>query len=104
MTDGEFNLSYFDASSVDEVYNDAGKEPTRTAAKTLCAAMRDKGIEIFTIGFDLTENATPGDLEGLCQPDTGSIKHFYQACHAVPNSTMPSRPLPATSSGLALTK
>jgi hypothetical protein len=78
MTDGEFNLSYFDASSVDQVYNDAGKEPTRTAAKTLCGAMRNKGIEIFTIGFDLTEKNAKATLQDCASPDTGSIKHFYQ--------------------------
>ncbi|TRC92757.1 VWA domain-containing protein [Mesorhizobium sp. WSM4303] len=78
MTDGEFNLSYFDASSVDQVYNNAGKEPTRTAAKTLCGAMRNKGIEIFTIGFDLTEQNAKATLQDCASPDTGSIKHFYQ--------------------------
>lgn len=79
MTDGEFNLSYFDASSVDEVYNDAGKEPTRTAAKKLCAAMRGKGIEIFTIGFDLNEANAEATLKDCASADSGSIKHFYKA-------------------------
>ena len=78
MTDGEFNLSYFDANTVNDVYNDAGKEPTRTAAKTLCGAMRNKGIEIFTIGFDLTEKNAKATLQDCASPDTGSIKHFYQ--------------------------
>ncbi|CAN7190098.1 pilus assembly protein TadG-related protein [Mesorhizobium sp. LjNodule214] len=81
MTDGEFNLSYFDASSVGEVYNDAGKEPTRTAAKTLCAAMRDQGIEIFTIGFDLQEKNAKATLQDCASADTGKIKHFYQAAN-----------------------
>ncbi|QND68061.1 hypothetical protein HB777_31710 [Mesorhizobium loti] len=79
MTDGEFNLSYFDATDVEDVYNNAGKEPTRTAAKTLCAAMRDKGIEIFTIGFDLTEPNAQATLQDCASADSGSIKHFYQA-------------------------
>lgn len=81
MTDGEFNLSYFDASTVNQVYNDAGKEPTRTAAKKLCAAMRDKGIEIFTIGFDLNETNAKATLQDCASPDTSSIKHFYQAAN-----------------------
>ncbi|WP_214475481.1 pilus assembly protein [Mesorhizobium sp. dw_380] len=79
MTDGEFNLSYFDATSVDGVYNDAGKETTRTAATKLCAAMRDKGIEIFTIGFKLDEVNAAATLQACASPDTGSVKHFYQA-------------------------
>jgi hypothetical protein len=81
MTDGEFNLSYFDASTVNQVYNDAGKEPPRTAAKKLCSAMRDQGIEIFTIGFDLNEKNAKATLQDCASPDSGSIKHFYQAAN-----------------------
>ncbi|RWM22077.1 MAG: VWA domain-containing protein [Mesorhizobium sp.] len=83
MTDGEFNLSYFDASIVDDVYKDAGKEPPRTAAKKLCAAMRDKGIEIFTIGFDLNETNAKATLQDCASPDTAKIKHFYQAANGI---------------------
>ncbi|TGQ74870.1 MAG: hypothetical protein E5V49_12125 [Mesorhizobium sp.] len=79
MTDGEFNLSYFDATTVNQVYNDAGKEPTRTAATKLCAAMRGKGIEIFTIGFKLDEANAVTTLQSCASADTGSVKHFYQA-------------------------
>ncbi|MCZ8544280.1 pilus assembly protein TadG-related protein [Mesorhizobium qingshengii] len=81
MTDGEFNLSYFDANTVGEVYNDAGKEPTRAAAKKLCAAMRDKGIEIFTIGFNLEEANAEATLQDCASADSVSIKHFYQAAN-----------------------
>ncbi|MBN9258197.1 MAG: hypothetical protein BGO93_07065 [Mesorhizobium sp. 65-26] len=79
MTDGEFNLSYFDANSVGQVYNSAGKVQTRTAATTLCSAMRDQGIEIFTIGFALTEANAKSTLQACASPDTASTKHFYQA-------------------------
>ncbi|QPC90268.1 pilus assembly protein [Mesorhizobium sp. INR15] len=81
MTDGEFNLSYFDATDASDVYNSAGKEPTRTAAKKLCAAMRAKGIEIFTIGFKLDEANAVTTLQDCANPDTGSVKHFYQAAN-----------------------
>ncbi|MBZ9758619.1 pilus assembly protein [Mesorhizobium sp. ESP6-5] len=83
MTDGEFNLSYFDANSVDGVYNDAGKETTRTAATKLCAAMRAKGIEIFTIGFRLDETNAVSTLQNCASPDTGSVMHFYQAADGI---------------------
>ncbi|MGX5825951.1 pilus assembly protein TadG-related protein [Mesorhizobium sp. 43Arga] len=83
MTDGEFNLSYFDATGVSGVYNDAGKETTRTAAIKLCAAMRDQGIEIFTIGFKLDEANAVTTLQTCASPDTGSAKHFYQAADGV---------------------
>ncbi|MDG4898089.1 pilus assembly protein [Mesorhizobium sp. WSM4976] len=81
MTDGEFNLSYFDANGPDQVYNDAGKVQTRTAATTLCAAMRDQGIEIFTIGFALTEKNAKSTLQSCASPDSGNSKHFYQAAN-----------------------
>ncbi|MDX8525202.1 hypothetical protein RFM68_11835 [Mesorhizobium sp. MSK_1335] len=83
MTDGEFNLSYFDADSVDQVYNDAGKVQTRTAATTLCSAMRDQGIEIFTIGFALTEKNAKSTLQSCASPDSGNTKHFYQAANGI---------------------
>ena len=81
MTDGEFNLSYFDASDPGQVYNGAGKVQTRTAATTLCAAMQDSGIEIFTIGFALTEKNAKSTLQSCASPDTSNSKHFYQAAN-----------------------
>ena len=79
MTDGEFNLSYFDVDSPDAVYNDYGKPATRNAATTLCTKMKAQGIEIFTIGFDLTEVNAKGTLQSCASPDTGGLRHFYQA-------------------------
>ncbi|SFO43973.1 Flp pilus assembly protein TadG [Mesorhizobium sp. NFR06] len=81
MTDGEFNLSYFDANDPNQVYDNAGKVQTRTAATTLCAAMRDNGIEIFTIGFALTEKNAKSTLQSWASPDTGNSRHFYQAAN-----------------------
>jgi hypothetical protein len=43
--------------------------------------MRDKGIEIFTIGFDLNETNAKATLQDCASPDTSSIKHFYQAAN-----------------------
>jgi hypothetical protein len=78
MTDGEFNLSYFDANESSEVYNDAGKEPTRTAAKKLCAAMRAQNIEIFSVGFKLENSYAKDVMKDCATPDSGSVKHYYQ--------------------------
>jgi hypothetical protein len=78
MTDGEFNLSYFDANESSEVYNGAGKEPTRTAAKKLCAAMRAQNIEIFSVGFKLENSYAKDVMKDCATPDTGSVKHYYQ--------------------------
>ncbi len=45
--------------------------------------MRDKGIEIFTIGFKLDEANAVTTLQTCASPDTGSAKHFYQAADGV---------------------
>lgn len=85
MTDGLFNLSYFDASTDRGVYKD-GKAPPRDAAIKLCEGMRAKGIEIYTIGFDLYNRDISADsrakaidlLQKCASPDSGG-KHFFDA-------------------------
>ena len=85
MTDGLFNLSYFDASTNKGVYKD-GKAPPRDAAIKLCESMRAKGIEIYTIGFDLYNSGITADsrakaidlLQKCASPDSGG-KHFFDA-------------------------
>lgn len=83
MTDGEFNLSYFDVDSSKAVYNGYGKAATRDAAKTLCTNMKAQGIEIFTIGFDLTEPNAKETLQNCASADTGGLRHFYLASTGV---------------------
>lgn len=77
MTDGEFNLSYFDADRTSEIYNDDGKATTRNEAKILCREMRAQGIEIFTIGFQLQDQNARETMTACASPDTGRIRHFY---------------------------
>lgn len=77
MTDGEFNLSYFDVTDALNAYNPLGKEKTRESATDLCAAMRKAGVEIFTIGFKLTDAKAKETLSSCASPDTGSIKHYF---------------------------
>ena len=88
MTDGLFNLSYFDASQVPNpngVYQD-GKAPPRDAAIKLCDGMKAKGIEIYTIGFDLYNKGIPEasrkqaiDLLKGCASPENTGKHFFDA-------------------------
>lgn len=78
MTDGEFNLSYADASGVSKVYDDRGKAAPRDAAKKLCAEMRGKGIEIFTIGFKLRERNAKETMRDCASPDSGSVRHYFE--------------------------
>lgn len=77
MTDGEFNLSYFDAANTNEVYDGRGKRATRDAARQLCGKMRAQGIEIFTIGFKLENAAARETMSACASPDTGSVRHFF---------------------------
>lgn len=77
MTDGEFNLSYFDADRVGEVYNPYGKRETRNAATKLCEEMRRDGIEIFTVGFKLDEDKAREVMADCASPDTGSVRHYF---------------------------
>lgn len=81
MTDGEFNLSYFDARSTSEIYDRRGKAATRNEAKILCREMRAQGIEIFTIGFQLQDANARETMSACASPDTGRIRHFYDTAN-----------------------
>jgi len=81
MTDGEFNLSYFDITHHSQAYNDRGKPATRQAAKDLCSAMKRQGIEIFTVGFHLSEPNAKKTMADCATPDTSSVKHYYETAN-----------------------
>ena len=65
MTDGEFNKAYV-----------SGLNST-TAAKELCKRMKEDEIEVFTIGFKLTEAAAKSVMSECASSDTGGIQHYY---------------------------
>ncbi|MCO5155253.1 MAG: pilus assembly protein [Aquamicrobium sp.] len=80
MTDGEFNTAFPEVT--DE--KDTNKQTTRSPnnARSVCAAMKKDGIEIFTIGFALPsgESAAARKVLADCaSPDTPLTKHFYDA-------------------------
>ncbi|MFZ1679999.1 MAG: hypothetical protein WAT70_03175 [Rhizobiaceae bacterium] len=79
MTDGEFNLSYADAGSVDDVYVPAGKGQARAEAVKLCNEMRKAGIEVFTIGFMLEEKNAKATMKACASPDTKAARHYFEA-------------------------
>ncbi len=69
MTDGDFNTSYCNGvisrssgsgsgSRADKINCDAPNGAAGEQARSLCAAMKRKGIIIYTIGFDVEETAT----------------------------------------------
>jgi Flp pilus assembly protein TadG len=66
MTDGEYNRYYAGSNS-------------STNARNLCTRMKNDGIEVFTIGFALTNSTAKSTLKNCATPDTGVTQHFYDA-------------------------
>lgn len=82
MTDGEFNTAYADVeyttkpSRADNVRSQATK--SRSYAERLCREMKKQGIEIFSIGFQLSSGAK-AVMRNCASTDTGSVKHYFEA-------------------------
>jgi Flp pilus assembly protein TadG len=52
MTDGEYNTQY-DSDGVSVDANKAANGSSTSQARSLCAAMKAKGVEVYTVGFEL---------------------------------------------------
>lgn len=65
MTDGEFNTQYCDGLNDNERGACSG-QASATQARNLCAAMRDRKIRVYTIGFDV--NSTARQMLSDCAP------------------------------------
>lgn len=71
MTDGEYNTQY-DSNGISVNQNSypscssAANGCSTTQARALCAAMKQQGIKIYTIGFDLGGNQTAVDTLTQC--------------------------------------
>ncbi|MEO1264148.1 MAG: pilus assembly protein [Pseudomonadota bacterium] len=63
MTDGTYNRQYNGINS-------------STQAKQLCTAMKNKGIEVYAIGFKLPSSGSAQDVMSSCAT---SEEHFYDA-------------------------
>lgn len=77
MTDGEFNTAFADVEHGASVRSQNTK--SRSYAEKLCAAMKKKDIEIYTVGFKLTQSAAKTVMKNCASPDTGSIRHYFEA-------------------------
>ncbi len=77
MTDGEFNIAYADLGNNETPRGQARKSMAK--AKKLCANMKQKGIEIFTIGFALTQNDARETMRDCASPDTDQMTYYYEA-------------------------
>jgi hypothetical protein len=65
MTDGEYNAEYYRSQN----------GSSSTQARSVCLNMKAKGIEVYTIGFDLGGNHSAIDLLKHCASDAS---HFYE--------------------------
>lgn len=76
MTDGEFNTAYAGNNIKD--YDGGGQIPNSSnRAKSLCTAMKNEGIQVFTVGFQLKEKSAKDTLKACSTPDTASRKYYY---------------------------
>jgi hypothetical protein len=77
MTDGEFNTAF---AGVGKYENTRGSQSwkSRTYAERLCSQMKKKGIEVFTIGFQLDSSNAKGVLKNCASSDPGSARHYFE--------------------------
>ena len=77
MTDGEYNTQYSSAGiSVNQnsypTCSSAANGCSTTQARSLCTAMKAKGIVVYTVGFQLGGNQTAIDTLNQCATDPAS--------------------------------
>ncbi|CCB63795.1 pilus assembly protein [Hyphomicrobium sp. MC1] len=81
MTDGEYNTQYTSqgipdgSSSLTKCPNAANGVCSSAQAVSLCKGMKAKGIEVYTVGFQL-DNQTAVDTLSTCATDAN---HFYNS-------------------------
>ena len=79
MTDGEYNSTH-DVNGVKNGLSQSGAnangDSSPVQAKSLCTGMKAKGIEVYTVGFNVGGNATAVDTLSNCATDAS---HFYNA-------------------------
>jgi hypothetical protein len=79
MTDGEYNQEH-DSNGVATGERGAGSSVNGTdspsQAKSVCSAMKNSGIEVYTVGFDLGGNQTAISTLKSCAMDDA---HFYNS-------------------------
>jgi hypothetical protein len=66
MTDGDYNTDYSDGSSQDKAY-------------ALCVNMRNTGIEVYTVGFQVSEAAKTFLKSCATQGTDAGASHYYDA-------------------------
>lgn len=75
MTDGEYNTQY-NAQGIKSNVSSAVNDSSVNQAKALCDGMKEKGITVYTVGFDLGGNSTAINTLTYCATSPG---HYYNA-------------------------
>jgi len=82
MTDGEFNTAFAGVDHADRRGRtiDVREQPakSRDYAERLCDKMKRQGIEVFTVGFQLTQANAKAVMRDCASPDEGSVKHYFE--------------------------
>ena len=77
MTDGQFNTAFAGVTGTPQMQQG---DKARLYAESICSNMKEAGIAVFTIGFDLPSDEASqarGVLKDCASPDTSSIRHFF---------------------------
>lgn len=76
MTDGEFNVTYAGLEPGSSYTRQ--EENAKTHAEKLCENMKKSGIEVFTVGFKLNNNAKQL-MKDCASTNTGPTKYYHEA-------------------------
>jgi hypothetical protein len=80
MTDGVYNQQYCNGV-IDSAIESCSAPDTSTAqARALCTKMKEAGIIIYTVGFNIANNSSPAVTMQQCATD--SSKYFRPATGA----------------------
>jgi Flp pilus assembly protein TadG len=80
MTDGEYNRQFCNGVRDDLIEVCDAPDDSTSQARELCSQMKDKGIVIYTVGFNIANNSSPAITMQQCATD--SSKYFRPATGA----------------------
>lgn len=72
MTDGEYNRQY-SVDGIQSSVSNAALGSSTTQATSMCTAMKQSGIVVYTVGFDLAEGSTAANTLAQCATDSSKV-------------------------------
>ena len=73
MTDGEYNTQYTSEGIKTSSSSSAANGSSKDQARTMCTAMKDAGIVVYTVGFDLSQGSTAAQTLAQCATDSSKV-------------------------------